>query len=209
MFNKQIEQFKKMFKKENENNDKKKIENLIFFLILLIITIIAINFIWNDNNKEEKPPSSTTQLVSVESIENKDMNSNIAEYNLQDNLKNILSKINGAGKVDVLVTYTQTSELIPIYNETVKESLTEETDTSGGVRTIEQKDNNKEVVYTEQSGEKQPITQKVIMPQVEGAIILAEGANNAEVKNNIIQAVEVVTGLSTHKIQVFKLNINN
>lgn len=76
------------------------------------------------------------------------------------------------------------------------------------MRTIEQKDNNKEVAYTEENGEKQAITQKVIMPQIEGAVILAEGANNVEVKNNIIQAVEAVTGLSVHKIQVFQLSGN-
>ena len=44
------------------------------------------------------------------------------------------------------------------------------------------------------------------MPKVEGAIVLAEGANDASIKNNIILAVEAVTGLSTHKIQVFEMN---
>ena len=46
------------------------------------------------------------------------------------------------------------------------------------------------------------------MPKIEGAIILAEGADDANIKNNIIVAVEAVTGLSTHKIQVFKLGAN-
>lgn len=207
MFNKQIEQLKNMFK-NNGGDNKKKIENLVFCLILLIITIIAINVIWNDKKKEPKKESSPTQLVSLENNVKQDMNTNGSEYNLQSNLKNILGKINGAGQVEVLITYSQTSELVPLYNETLKESVTEEKDTSGGVRTIEQKDNNKEVAYTEENGEKQAITQKVIMPQIEGAVILAEGANNVEVKNNIIQAVEAVTGLSVHKIQVFQLSGN-
>ena len=50
-----------------------------------------------------------------------------------------------------------------------------------------------------------PITQKVVKPKVEGAIITAKGASNAEIKTNIIQAVEAVTGLATHKIQVFEM----
>lgn len=33
----------------------------------------------------------------------------------------------------------------------------------------------------------------------------ADGAANATVKNNIVQAVEAVTGLQTHKIQVFEM----
>jgi len=204
MFNKQIDLFKKMFKSE-DGNEKKKIENLVFFLIILIITIIAINLIWNENNEKNRQNNSSTQLVSIENIVSQDMNYDSNEYNLQNDLKNILKKINGVGQVEVLITYKQTSELIPLYNENMKESITEEKDTTGGVRTIEQKDNSKELVYKEQNGEKEPITQKLIMPEIEGAIILAQGAKNAQVKNDIIQAVEAVTGISSHKIQVFEL----
>lgn len=40
---------------------------------------------------------------------------------------------------------------------------------------------------------------------MEGAIITAEGASSSEVKANIVQAVEAVTGLASHKIQVFEM----
>ena len=43
------------------------------------------------------------------------------------------------------------------------------------------------------------------MPQIEGAIITAKGASNSNVKSNIISAVEAVTGIATHKIQVFEM----
>lgn len=49
------------------------------------------------------------------------------------------------------------------------------------------------------------MTKKVIEPKIEGAIITAKGANNIDVKTNIIQAVEAATGLPTHKIQVFEM----
>ena len=90
-----------------------------------------------------------------------------------------------------------------MYNENSKVSNTEETDTSGGVRKIQETDSQKDIIYQETNGEKVPITQKIIQPKIEGAIITAKGADNANVKNNIIQAVEAVTGLATHKIQVF------
>ena len=62
-----------------------------------------------------------------------------------------------------------------------------------------------QVVYQEDNGEKTPITQKIVQPKIEGAIITAEGASDATVKTNIIQAVGAVTGLATHKIQVFEM----
>ena len=64
----------------------------------------------------------------------------------------------------------------------------------------------KDIIFKEENGEKTPITQKVVQPKIEGAIITAKGANNADTKANIIQAVEAVTGLATHKIQVFEMN---
>lgn len=75
----------------------------------------------------------------------------------------------------------------------------------GGVRTINEINTKKEVIYKEVDGEKIPATQSIVSPKVEGAIIAAKGANVAEVKTNIIQAVEAVTGLPTHKIQVFEM----
>ena len=48
---------------------------------------------------------------------------------------------------------------------------------------------------------------KVIMPKIEGAVIIAEGGKNAEIKTNIIQAVAAATGISTYKIQVFEMSI--
>lgn len=73
----------------------------------------------------------------------------------------------------------------------------------GGTRLIESTDENKEIVVDSNNN---PITEKVVMPKIEGAIIIAEGGENIEVKANIIQAVAAVTGLTSHKIQVFKMS---
>ena len=95
---------------------------------------------------------------------------------------------------------------ILMYNENKKTSNTQETDTSGGTRVTQQEDSQKEIIYEEKNNTKSPITQRVVEPKIEGAIITAKGASNADVKTNIIQAVEAATGLATHKIQVFEKN---
>ena len=113
----------------------------------------------------------------------------------------------GVGKVQVLITYSETSEVVAMYNEKNTSNNTEETDTNGGTRKISQTDTDKEIIYEEKNGEKVPITQKVIMPKIEGAVITAEGAGNINVKTNIIQAVSAATGLSTYRIQVFEMSV--
>ena len=88
----------------------------------------------------------------------------------------------------------------------MKESSTDETDSSGGTRAIKETDTQKEVVYKENNdGSKEVITQSISSPKVEGAIVVAQGADSLDVKASIIQAIEAATGLATHKIQVFKM----
>ena len=189
--------------KTGEGKGKKNIENAVVFIIILIVTILIINMIWgtSDEKTEENTVhnTTTTKLVNGEAQEN----SNSDE--VENSIKQILSKINGVGKVDVLITYSESSRVVALYNENSKQSQTQEEDTNGGTRTIEETNNDKEIIFKEENGEKVPVTEKIVMPKMEGALIVAEGANNAEVKTNIIQAVEALTGLSTHKIQVLEM----
>ncbi len=200
---------KEKFIKKTEGNNKKNIENLVFFLILLIITVIAINTIWEDKKNDVKQKENSSSYKELAQNLDNSTNSNnleVSEYNLEENLEDILSKIYGVGKVKVLITYSETTELVAMYNEKSTSSSTEEEDTNGGTRKIEQIDNNKEIIYEEKNGEKTPITKKIIMPKIEGAIITAQGAGNANIKTNIIQAVSAVTGLPTYRIQVFEMS---
>lgn len=201
-----------MGKNENGGNNKKKIENLVFLVILFIITVVIINYIWNGNSKSKKTLTNTagkqlatTQSKSSTSFES-DSNVSNSKNELEQRLEAILSNISGVGSVKVFINYSESSETVAMYNENSKTSVTEETDTSGGVRKVEETDSQKEIVYQEDGSNKTPIVQKTIEPKIEGAIVTAKGASNSNVKTSIVQAVEAATGLATHKIQVFEMS---
>lgn len=181
---------------KNDGNDKKKTENLVFLLIILIVTVIAINVIWKDDEKENINTVDNSKKIAV----NTEEKIIYQQDSLEVKLENILSNIIGVGNVDVLITYNETEEVIPVYNKKDKKSVTNEIDSSGGTRVVEESDTSQEVIYQNE----EIIVQKTISPKIEGAIITATGANNSIVKTNIIQAVEAATGLATHKIQVFE-----
>lgn len=144
-------------------------------------------------------------LVGYKVLADVENNSNISkdsEYDLQEELEDILSKMNGIGKVDVLITYSRKSTVVPMYSQTESTSVTEETDSGGGTRKQESSNVNKEVVT---DGDNKAITETVLLPKIEGAIVIAEGGGNAVIKSNIVQAVSAVTGLATYKIQVFEM----
>ena len=192
--------FKEFFKKNGEENDKKKnIENIIVFIIILIITVLIINVMWSsDDNKSKNKSEDTTKVLAQTTTANEEQD------NLENRLENILESINGVGKAKVLIKYSESSSVVAVYNETKSESTTQENDGSSN-KDVKQTESKKEVAYTDENGKNTPIAEKVIMPVIEGAIITAQGAGNANIKASIVSAVEAVTGLAVHKIQVFEM----
>ena len=190
----------------NEGKDnKKKIENIVVLIVIVIVVIIAINYIWNGEQDKQTSKNETNQDFGKQLATN---NTSKEDEDLEAKLETILSKIEGVGNVKVVITYSESSEVVAMYNEDNKDSTIEETDSGGGKRITKENDSKKEVIFEEENGSKVPMTQKVITPKIEGAVVTAVGANNALIKNNIIQAVEALTGIATHKIQVFEMNKN-
>lgn len=158
-----LEKFSKMF---NEKDSKKKTENLIAFLIILVITLIIINKIIS-NDKEERDYSNETGVQLVTETQNNEVE--IDNNDLKIKLENILSQMNGVGKVEVLLTYSESSSISPLYNESTSSS----TATSSDGTTTETKTESKEI-FTNSTDE--AVIEKYVMPKLEGAIVIAEGA---------------------------------
>jgi len=193
---------KEFFKKSQEGNDKKKqIENIVVFIIILIVTVLIINTMWSSNEKENEDDVQQSSKVLAKTDSSQ-------QDNLEGKLEDILETISGVGKVNVLIKYSESSTIVAMYNETTSESTTKESDGDGGSKDVKETENKKEIVYTDEDGTNKPITEKVVMPVIEGAIVTAQGAGNANVKASIVSAVEAITGLAVHKIQVFEMGSN-
>lgn len=179
--------------KQESKPNKKKIENLIFALVLLITTILIINNVFS---KDKKSTIKEDKIVQ-ETIATKEK-----ERDLESELENILIKIKGIEDVQVLITYSETEKFVPVYNESSSQSTTTEKDTEGGERLIESIDSNKEVIS---DSNQKPITERVVYPKAEGAIISVKGNIGVGTKDSIVQAVSATTGLATHKIQILEM----
>ena len=191
---------KEFFKKSEESKDKKRqIENIVVFIIILIVTVLIINNMWSGEKKKDNNTVDTSKVLAQTTT------SSNQQDNLEERLEDILASISGVGKVKVLIKYSESSTVVAMYNETLSESTTKESDGDGGTKDVKETENKKEIVYTDEDGGNKPITEKVVMPVIEGAIITAQGVGNANVKASIVSAVEAVTGLAVHKIQVFEM----
>ena len=104
------------------NNNKKKIENLIVFIVVLIITVISINLIWKTDNKKGKEEYVEDKILA------KDDSSYEKNESIEEKLEDILKNIEGVGNVKVLLTYSESSKTLAMYNEDSSKNDTEETD---------------------------------------------------------------------------------
>lgn len=145
-----LERLKKMFIKK-EGKGKRKLENMVVFVVILIFTIVAINYIWTDGKDEKESDIVKNNQDESQAVQ---VSSEVSKDDVEKKLENILSKIQGVGKVSVMLTYAETSTYIPIYNENTKGSNTTETDSTGGSRTISEEDSQKEVIYKEDGNRK-------------------------------------------------------
>lgn len=184
-----------------EGNNKKKIENLVFLIVILVITILVINTILKQDKKSDQEENVTSEYKTLAT--NSVNNSN--DDNLEVQLEKILNTIKGVGKVNVFLNYSESSKTVAMFDEKTTTSSTEETDSSGGLRNTTSTETQKDVIYSQKDGSQVPMTEKVIMPKIEGAIVTAQGAKNSVVKTNIVNAVKSATGLSIDKIQVFEM----
>ncbi len=118
----------KFLEKVENNGNKKTIENLVVFVIILIATIIFINYIWNGDKTNETKKEKTQVLAETEVANSDNMSS---DNGLEKQLEKILKNLEGVEDAQVLITYEETSKVIPMYNEDSQQSVTQEEDNQG------------------------------------------------------------------------------
>lgn len=117
------------------------------------------------------------------------MNSEDTSQQLED----ILSQIQGAGRVKVLLTRATEEEILYQTNE--DESHTAD---SSSIR-------QETVIIANSDRGETGLIQTVIPPTYLGAIIVCQGADSPTVKLSIVEAVSNATGLGTDRITVLKM----
>ncbi|MCX7710357.1 MAG: stage III sporulation protein AG [Clostridia bacterium] len=189
----------------NGKEKNKLVEAAVFIAILGVIIIIASGSLFGSKKEEKKTPDAA-ETSTVETIAKPA--ANVENSELEKQVADILSQINGAGKVDVMITYISGKEVVPAFDEKKSENGTEERDTGGGTRNIRQNDQENKIAYEEQQGGvKKPIILKEKMPEVKGVVVVAGGASDAEVKEKLSKAVQVLLDVPIHRVQVFERDV--
>lgn len=118
--------------------------------------------------------------------------------------ESLLSGVNGAGQVKVMITLRASSEQVVEKDMPVTRSQTSEQDSQGGSRMVSEFATEDATVYRKGNGYEEPYVVKTLSPSVEGVVVVAQGAGNGEVSKNLSEAVQILFGVEAHRVKVLK-----
>lgn len=121
-----------------------------------------------------------------------------AEEDLESKLTRILSEVNGVGQVSVALSFSEGMASEFVLNTQLTESSSEDTGEGVTLSTTEQASTSKTLAEIDSA----PVLIRQIMPQVSGAVIAAEGAEDPATRAKLHRAARVLLDLPAHRIIV-------
>lgn len=190
--------------------NKKFVNCLIALLVIIFLWLAASNFIGDDVGLTKGNNNNTNSPVGAQEVSSDDgitISKKLLDYEEQkkQELKDILSKIDGVGEVEVEIYFESSEVLVPATNSSIQTSETEEQDNNGGNRVTKQETQGTTVVMKNDSNTSEPFIAKTYKPQITGVIIVAEGAKSSKITYEIQKAVASFYDLSLDTVNVYPM----
>jgi stage III sporulation protein AG len=176
---------------------KKKIQYAAILLIVIVILTIYFSSVAKNRSNENSEASSGAAAPVAETAEPAD--------DIARRLQETLSAIEGAGRVEVMITYESTKELVPAFSVDQQISTTVD-ESSDGKSTTNSENSQSEIVTISGSDGSKALILKENSPKIKGVIVVAEGADDIGVKLNLLSAVQTILDVSPDQVNVYKMN---
>lgn len=191
------------------------------FLIVILVGVLLLVIAWpveeKDGNEKSNQWDSKYDMIGLQSAAetdtvsiagDKEADSSLASYaaRLERSLEELLSTMEGVGKVRVMVTLKDAGEAVVEKDISKTRNGTTEVDSAGGSRNTTNITDSEETLYQNGQGSGgSPYVKKVLAPQVEGVAVSAQGGGNAKTVQNITEAIQALFGIEAHKIKIVKM----
>lgn len=163
-----------------------KVLIIVIIGILGLLMIVLSEFIPNGKTKKvNEVPNSIDDASYSESFKQR----------TENELKEIISKIDGVGEVSLMLTLDGTTEYV--YAEDVDTETDEDNDSKSNKY-------KNEVIIVDSDGEEKALVKKIVEPKVKGVVIVCTGGGNSGIKERVTKAVSSALNISTNNICVEK-----
>ena len=190
-------------------------DNLLI-LVLAGILLFIIALPTSDGEKADSGMKEKTKALSGETLQTGDgqtpgVNPGTGtdeDYAaaMEQRLTEALADMAGVGKVRVMITLKSSRGLVVEKEEQMEQSSVKETDSQGGSRISDQASREETVVRSTDGSNSEPYVVKSDVPEIEGVLVVAEGAGSGTINRTVTEVVQALFGVEAHKVKVVKMN---
>lgn len=123
-------------------------------------------------------------------------NAQQSEQQLQQRLEEIISQIDGVGECSVMLTFEESERSVYAVEDSVSQEQDRQTNSGSS-------SSQKRLVLVEDGeGGNQPVLEKTVCPQVNGVVVVCQGAKSMTVCQQVTEAVTTVLGIRSTQVCV-------
>ncbi|MDD5937016.1 MAG: stage III sporulation protein AG [Clostridiales bacterium] len=192
-------------KKKFSFKDINKKDLILLFIAGIVLLLLTVpDLIGKLGTKTKKENVQSTPKLYAAATQNSEDKEYIAYC--ENKLKKLLEKMEGVGKVEVVVSLKSSKEQVVLKDNPYTQESLSETDNEGGSRISSSTQNQeKTVLVNNKTGETIPYVIKELEPSVEGVVVLAQGGGDGNIATRIVNAVGVLFNVPAHKVQVLEM----
>ena len=167
-------------------NSQNRVRLLVAVGLLGMGLILCSELLAGEEPKKSEPAMKQPEQQNVQQ----------SEQQLQQRLEEIISQIDGVGECSVMLTFEESERSV----YAVEDSVSQEQDrqTNSGSSTSQ-----KRLVLVENGeGGNQPVLEKMVRPQVNGVVVVCQGAKSMTVCQQVTEAVTTVLGIRSTQVCV-------
>ena len=172
-------------------------------LLLAVAGILLLSTVPGD----EKESREAAALIEEEAESAKSEANELYIRKLENRLEQILTRVEGVGKTEVMITLKSSGEAVLNKDQSSEEAEEEESGdnkkrSSGNLR------NQEETILSDENGKNSPYVVKTMTPEIAGVLIICEGAGSRQVASRVMDAAQAVLGVRADRISILKMKQN-
>lgn len=203
------DKLKSIWQKLMEKQPNKKTSYLIIIALIAMFLLIVGNLFSSKQkistvetpSTEEVKTDHETEDVSAKTTDSQEVVRELEDSYKKD-LEQMLNQIEGVSDASVMINLDSTN--IKIFEKDLikGQQTTNEKDTNGGNRKVEDQTEDTQAVLVRQGDQEVPLLVQTKKPNVRGVFVVAKGVGRATIKMWVIEAISSVLDVPTHKVSV-------
>ena len=165
---------------------------LIVLIVVIIVAIYASTFVGEKQPEQSPQPTASAGSAQTSGDE------------LEAKLQRTLRVVEGAGEVEVLITYDSSAEIVPAFN--TQTQTEENSGQSAGQGESTSKSVDSQIATVQGQGSGQPVVLREDAPSIRGVLVVASGAADPGVRVRLLNAVCTVLNVPSSNVEVLTMH---